>query len=1126
MAWHPSALRPVALCIAALWPLAANTQLVISDTLTGATSAYLWRSLGGACLTAGTYASGSTRIPGCNGHPSYSGTVQVGGVAGRLPDPVGQGALRLTNGDTVRDGRNSADQTGSVVSDFTFPSSQGLQVTFTSVTYGGNGYGGTTTTPGPGADGLAFFLMDGSRPASDGEGAYGGSLGYSCSNNKYNADGVRGGYIGLGIDEFGNFSNPDDTSASGPGFRPRSIVLRGGGSITWGWLNASYSAYYPSWLSADERSEAVRNTCKSGKLWDYDRRSWWGGRLAPAETTQPVLTYPHIARSDLPSTQPIANQQVVSLPTRGNAIPITYSLKITQNGRLSLSYSYNGGAPTPVLTDQAITASNGPLPSTFRFGFSASTGGGSNVHEITCFKAEQMATSSSSAGVNAQQASRVQAGTQVYLAYYHATNNWGQLTANSLLYDSTTDSISLATTANWDAHCVLTGGTCQATGGTTVTAQGPSSRALLTWNGTQGIPFQWTNLTTAQRTALTAGDATATSSRLSYLRGDRSQEITASGTGTFRTRTGVLGDIQNASPTWVGPPTTNYPDTWRDRLTGTQGVEANYSTFQSTYATRPHVVYAGSNDGWLHGFRAGANDAAGNFSTATTANDGREVLGYMPAQVLNTIHSTTASLSYASPSYIDNAYVDATPGTGEIFYKGAWRTWLVGGLGGGGNATGQIASRTATGTGTIYALDVTNPANFSEANAASLVIGEWTSANLTCANVATGCGNNLGNTYGTPIIRRLHNGEWALIFGNGRNSANGVAGIFVVTFNATSGAPTVRFLSTGYGPSRDPQGASGKNGIAFVSSADLDGDRITDYIYAGDVFGYVWRFDLTSSTASDWAARSTPVFSTGGLPITTRVNVSSALSTTGAPRVILNLGTGQVFPQTATAGATHASGTQYLFGVWDADMTRWNDIGTTARYAALTGATAYPTVAASELVTQTITAVSGTNGEVNGYRAVSRAAVCWRGSTVCGSEAASNNHMGWRMALPGTNEQVVFNPVMFNSLMVVNTLIPAVDQPLSCTTTASAGFTMAVQADTGAAPATSFFNALVPSSVAVPTNTGIGGVGLNGTGSPSFVTTKGRTVLVQQNNRGTGTAVEVTPSASGKGKRVNWIRLR
>lgn len=152
-----SVLRPVALSIAALWPMAASTQLVISDTLTGATSSYEWRSLGGACLTAGTYSAASasaTRIPGCNGLPYYSGKVQVGGVAGRLPDPVGQGALRLTNGDTTRDGSNGTNQSGTVVSDFPFPSTQGLQVTFTSVTYGGNNY------DGKGADGLAFFLMD------------------------------------------------------------------------------------------------------------------------------------------------------------------------------------------------------------------------------------------------------------------------------------------------------------------------------------------------------------------------------------------------------------------------------------------------------------------------------------------------------------------------------------------------------------------------------------------------------------------------------------------------------------------------------------------------------------------------------------------------------------------------------------------------------------------------------------------------------------------------------------------------------------------------------------------------------------------------------------------------------
>ena len=138
----------------------------------------------------------------------------------------------------------------------------------------------------------------------------------------------------------------------------------------------------------------------------------------------------------------------------------------------------------------------------------------------------------------------------------------------------------------------------------------------------------------------------------------------------------------------------------------------------------------------------------------------------MPGAVVNTIHSgTNTSLDYSSPQYGHNYYVDATPGTGDLFYAGIWHTWLVGGLGPGGNA--------------IYALDVTNPSNFSEANAATIVKGEWNSATLTCVN-ASNCGNNLGNTYGVPQIRRFHNGKWGAIFGNGLNSASGAAGIFVM----------------------------------------------------------------------------------------------------------------------------------------------------------------------------------------------------------------------------------------------------------------------------------------------------------------------------------------------------------
>ena len=113
----------------------------------------------------------------------------------------------------------------------------------------------------------------------------------------------------------------------------------------------------------------------------------------------------------------------------------------------------------------------------------------------------------------------------------------------------------------------------------------------------------------------------------------------------------------------------------------------------------------------------------------------QNIHGVTPAVGANAACRGTTSLDFSNPHYGHNFFVDATPGTGDLFYGGQWHTWLVGGLGAGGAA--------------IFALDVTDPTNFTESNAASLVIGEWTPANIICVSNAT-CGNSLGNTYGTP----------------------------------------------------------------------------------------------------------------------------------------------------------------------------------------------------------------------------------------------------------------------------------------------------------------------------------------------------------------------------------------
>ena len=163
--------------------------------------------------------------------------------------------------------------------------------------------------------------------------------------------------------------------------------------------------------------------------------------------------------------------------TRGAATPIFYNLKITQDGLLSFAYSVSGGAYSYVIRNQSITASNGPLPASFRVGFAGSDGGASNIHEILCFKAASANQSGSSATVNEKEAAKVEAGTQAYFAFYDPNDWTGTVTANNLI--DTAGVVTVSTTANWDASCLLSGtatGTPASGGGCATTGvSGPTS---------------------------------------------------------------------------------------------------------------------------------------------------------------------------------------------------------------------------------------------------------------------------------------------------------------------------------------------------------------------------------------------------------------------------------------------------------------------------------------------------------------------------------------------------------------------------------------------------------------------------------------------------------------------------
>lgn len=213
-----------ALGVSAFYTQPANAATLFTESFTGvSTPVNAWLSGGDissekACLTAAT-TSAVGSIPACTGGPF---------------DAAGSGYLRLTN--------NTTFQSGFAIYDTPISSSAGLDVAFDMLQYGGTG-----------ADGISFFLIDGSANPTV-PGSYGGSLGYS-SDTVSSGAGIVGGYVGVGFDVFGNFSDPN-YGTGGPGMAPNSIVIRGSEASGYQYISGVAAS---GSLSGTTRVDSVRN---------------------------------------------------------------------------------------------------------------------------------------------------------------------------------------------------------------------------------------------------------------------------------------------------------------------------------------------------------------------------------------------------------------------------------------------------------------------------------------------------------------------------------------------------------------------------------------------------------------------------------------------------------------------------------------------------------------------------------------------------------------------------------------------------------------------------------------------------------------------------------------------------
>ncbi|TCZ88658.1 pilus assembly protein [Lysobacter sp. N42] len=269
------------------------------------------------------------------------------------------------------------------------------------------------------------------------------------------------------------------------------------------------------------------------------------------------------------------------------------------------------------------------------------------------------------------------------------------------------------------------------------------------------------------------------------------------------------------------------------------------------YVKETNTLYVGANDGMLHAIHAGTGDV---------------LFSYVPAGLDFAKLATLSDPNYQHAFFVDGPVAVASQSS-------AGDNYLVGSLGRGGKG--------------VFALDVSNVSR-------PEVLWDKTAAS----------DNDMGHVIGTPMVTKSNTGAAIAVVGNGIDSANGSAALYIYD---VQGGSLLRKIVVD----------TGGNGLFAPRGADTNGDGRVDYVYAGDLKGNLWKFDVSGTSASSWnvALSGAPLFRTGtGQPITGGLAIAQE---PGNRRIWITFGTGRLI-STTDLGST---GTQSLYGIIDNQTT-------------------------------------------------------------------------------------------------------------------------------------------------------------------------------------------------------------